>query len=124
MKVFKVSLYFVVILFLNCGRSKVVDSEFSEAAKAYNAYARAIEENSTDCNKMADALQKPVENLVKITAKIISKSKDKKLLESSKELTSAQDRVDATSKLLIQCARHPRIIKLLSKFSDLPLEKY
>ena len=114
----KISLYFVVILFPACGKSKVVSSESAEIAKALNAYARAIEENSTDCNKMANALQKPAQNLYKIIAKISIESKEKKVKSTkkpTKEVASARDRVNvaSTSKAFIQCVRrNPRILRL------------
>ena len=111
MKTFKTSLYFAIILFLACGKSKV-DSKFAEAAKALNAYAQAIEENSTDCNKMANALEKPIQNLKKILAKISIELKDKKV-EPTEEVNSARDRVTkASTKVFIQCASHPRILRL------------
>lgn len=114
MKLFQISLYFVVISFLACGKSKGMASEFTEITKALNAYAQAIEENSTDCNKMANALKKPAQDFAKINIKLKKiniESKHKKI-NFTKEFISAKDRVNAASKLLIQCAGHPSISRL------------
>ena len=108
MKVFKIGLYFAIISFLACGKSKGVVSKLAEVTKALNAYASAIEENSTDCNKMARAIQKPAQNLAKISIEL-RELKDKKI-KLTKENISAKDRVKAALKvLLIKCANHPRI---------------
>ena len=117
MRISKTSLYFAIISFLlACGKSKVVDSELAEAAKALNAFAQVIEENSTDnCNKMANALEKPVQNLKKVLAKMTKISielKDKKV-KPTKEAISARDRVHkASTKLLTKCAGNPRMMRL------------
>ena len=115
MKMSKTSLYFAIISFLlACGKSKVVDSELAEAAKASNAIVQVIEENSTDnCNKMANALEKPVQNLKKVLAKISSiELKDKKV-KPTKEAISARDRVQkAFTKLLTKCAGNSRIMRI------------
>ena len=114
MKIFPISLYFVVISFLACGKSKVVASEFAEAIEASNAYAQAIEENYTDCDKMANALKKPLQNWVKIGIELKKTGIELKHKKTkfTKEAISASNRVTAASKLLIQCASHPRIRRL------------
>ena len=106
----------MVISFLACGKSKGTASEIAEATEALDAYVQAIEENSTDCNKMAKALEKPMQNLAKVIAKTSVELKDKKA-KLTKEDISARDRIAAAStKALIQCARHPRITRLFETF--------
>ena len=115
-------MYFVVISFLACGKkSKVVSSELAELSKASNAYVRAIEENSTDCNKMAKALKKPVENLSKILAKISTELKDKKV-EPTEEVTSARDRVNSVSQALIKCVSHPGVRRVFQTLQPKSLD--
>ena len=118
MKIFQMSLYFLVISFAACGKSKSKVYELAEAStKAINAYAQAIEENSTDCNKMGNALQKPAQNLAKITIevkkigieKIRTELKNNKKVKLTEEETSARNRIRASAMIMAKCADHPKV---------------
>ena len=108
---------FILLPMAVCGKSKEdMAVELGKAStKALNAYAQAIEENSTDCDKMGNALQKPVQDFVAINIKLkkigIELKKNNEKVKLTKEVISARDRLTAASRIMIKCADHPKVMK-------------